>query len=53
MAAASHLHDYELFLQSIDYSVSKLVIMLKDLKECSAELEICQFWAFIFVHNEP
>ncbi|WP_294753750.1 hypothetical protein [uncultured Ruminococcus sp.] len=38
MIADSGLHDYKIELISIDYTASRLVIMLKDLKGGDAEL---------------
>ena len=53
MAAATRLHDYELISLSIDYSASRLVIMLKDFNGASAGLEICPFLELDLTHNEP
>lgn len=53
MIADSGLHDYKIDLISIDYTASKLVIMLKDLNGGDAELVVCTFSELNITHNEP
>ena len=53
MIADSGLHDYKIDLISIDYTASKLVIMLKDLKGGDAELVVCPFSELNITHDEP
>ena len=53
MIADSGLHDYKIDLISIDYTASKLVIMLKDLKGGDAELVIQPFSELNITHDEP